>query len=89
MYNEKRLVPPFDVDSTSVDWRTIGVVRKIKDQANCGACWSFTTIANSESAYAIKTGKLYDFSEQHLIDCNTLTNDGCNGGWMSQAAEYL
>lgn len=83
------MVPPFDVNSTSVDWRTIGVVRKVKDQALCGSCWAFTTIANSESAYAIKTGKLYDFSEQHLVDCNTLTNNGCDGGWMTTAAEYL
>ena len=53
----------------SCDWRDKGVVNPIRDQGSCGGCWSFSAITTSESAYAIHTGNLLQFSEQNLIDC--------------------
>ena len=72
----------------SVDWRKSDVVTAVKDQANCGSCWAFSTIATSESAYAITTKTLISFSEQNLIDC---CNDcsGCNGGWPQLALDFI
>ena len=81
-------MPPYDVTATEVDWRTQGVVRAVRDQGGCGSCWAFSTVANSESAYAIKTGQLYDLSEQHPVDCSSL-NYGCDGGWMEYGALFL
>jgi len=33
-----------------------------------------------EAANAKATGKLLPLSEQNLIDCDLMMNDGCNGG---------
>jgi C1A family cysteine protease len=78
----------FELDLTglpaSVDWRTKNVVGAIRDQAQCGSCWAFSGTSTVESAVAIKTGTLYDLSEQESVSCTTLkngyTNLGCNGG---------
>lgn len=41
-----------------------------------------------EGAYAISSGNLVSFSEQQLVDCNTV-NAGCNGGVMQYAYDYI
>lgn len=70
---------------TSVDWRTKGVVSDIRNQAQCGSCWAFSGTSTVESAVAIKTGHLYDLSEQQSVSCAGLRygNLGCNGGYYS------
>lgn len=72
----------------SYDWRSYGVVNDIKDQGNCGSSWAFSTIFACESAWAIRTGKLLNFSEQNLIDCDTKMY-GCEGGYPDEAWAYL
>lgn len=62
-YSSVRLIPPYTSSSTSVDWRNWGVVHDMTDQGVCGSCYSFSTIAAAESAYAIMTGTLYKLSE--------------------------
>jgi cathepsin L len=42
----------------SVDWRTQGVVNPVRDQGQCGSCWTFSATQAIESASAIKYGKL-------------------------------
>lgn len=76
---------------TSVDWRQMGVVSPVKNQGQCGSCWTFSTTGAMESFWAIKTQKgLLSFSEQQLVDCaGPFNNFGCNGGLPSQAFEYI
>ncbi len=76
----------------SIDWRNKNnnsFVNPIKDQFVCGACWAFSALSSLESIYAISTGKLKDLSEQNVIDCATPGNNGCRGGWMSWAFDYI
>ena len=73
----------------SIDWRANGVVRPIQDQGECGSCWAFSTIDVLESYYAIaNNGTFVDLSEQQLVDC-VYARDGCDGGIMSTAWNYL
>jgi C1A family cysteine protease len=76
---------------TPVDWVAQGKVQKVKNQAQCGSCWAFAAIGALESAWAIsKGGAVPDLSEQQLVDCaGSEGNQGCNGGLMNQAYDYL
>jgi cathepsin F len=70
------------------DWRDKNVVSAVKDQGSCGSCWAFSTIANLEGLYALEKGVVKTFSEQLLVDCDTL-DSGCNGGLMELSFEWL
>ena len=77
----------------SVNWVESGGVTPVKDQGQCGSCWSFSTTGALEGAYYNKYGNLLSFSEQQLVSCDNFKHGGhdmgCKGGLMDTAFQWI
>lgn len=93
-FNISELPKEFDWRSAENFQKYGNVTTKVKDQGDCGSCWSVVAIEILESATAIKTGHLEELSYTHVTDCakNPLHcggKGGCDGATPEIAFEYL
>lgn len=78
------------------DWSLAGqsggvsVVTQVKDQGQCGSCWSFSVTGALEGAHAIANGidaGKISMSEQQIVDCDD-QEGGCGGGSPPDAIDW-
>lgn len=58
-------------------------------QKYSGSCWAFSTVVSVEGINQIKTKDLISLSEQELVDCDNSDNNGCDGGTMDKAFDFI
>jgi cathepsin B len=65
-------------------------VHPIRNQQQCGSCWAFgATEAASDRFCIASAGKInVILSPQDLVSCDH-SDDGCQGGWPSNAWEFM
>jgi len=76
----------------TIDWRTKGVVTRVKNQEQCGSFCALATTETMESAWMmaknIQNTTFKPLGPQQIVDCDD-SDDGCNGGNPPTAYQYV
>ncbi|MFH1730878.1 MAG: lectin like domain-containing protein [Planctomycetota bacterium] len=74
---------------SSFDLRTGGYVTSVKNQGDCGSCWTFATYGSLESSILLAGGPTRDLSENHLKNYHGFDWEPCDGGNSYISEAYL
>nr|AIG56272.1 secreted protein [Achlya hypogyna] len=84
-----RELTPEQREAGDVDWSSHKCNEPIKNQGQCGSCWTFSSIGVASFADCLATGSLLDLSQQQLVSCARAAGQGCQGGWPWKALDYI
>jgi len=61
------------------------------DQGWCGASWAITTVQVTTDRFGIMSKRAINdvLSPQHLLSCNNLNQQGCQGGHLTRAWNWI
>lgn len=79
-------------DSKSIAFacrRKENVLRPVRLQGDCGACYAYSVIEMIEANLAIHKNTTKTLSTQQMIDCAENGNNGCDGGDSCLLLEWL
>ncbi|XP_045783691.1 procathepsin L-like [Maniola jurtina] len=90
-YDEQKISQLVETLPADVDLRLQGYVSPVRDQEDCGSCWSFGTTSAAEGALARSNGgRLLRLANQALVDCAWgFGAGGCNGGSDTAAYHWM
>nr|UEP64291.1 teratocyte glycosyl hydrolase [Cotesia flavipes] len=89
-YTSEKLKEAAETLPSEYDTRLYGLVGTVKNQAECGSCWTFGTTASIEGAVALSnSGKFLTLSNQAILDCAwPYGSSGCDGGTDTAAYHW-
>lgn len=71
------------------DLRALNMVTPVKNQANCGSCWTFATYGNIEGRRLFANEGTWDLSENNLKQKHGFVWGPCAGGNAAMSTAYL
>jgi len=74
---------------SAFDSRDSGWVSPVRDQGNCGGCWTFATFGIVETQFIKRDLIAPNFSEYHLMQNHLWDVGECGGGNISMITAYL
>jgi len=90
MFN--KILAPSPGPPDELDWRKVpNRVSEVGDQGKCGSSWAFSAVGALEGQEVpqMNVKNLTPLSVQNLVDCTYKGRDGCKGGWMNDAFNYV
>ena len=84
MTNQK---PDEKIYPFAYDYRSIGRIIRVNDQAELGTCWAFASLTAMETTFMPE--KVYDFSEDHMSLNNAFNLEQNEGGKYNMSMAYL
>jgi len=98
MMNGLKLKKPINVSKPtkvnapggSINWVSAGKTTAVKNQGQCGSCWTFSAVETAESANLMKNNPAgaQPGSEQEIVDCDS-NGGGCGGGDPREAISWI
>lgn len=77
-------------EDVKIDWSE--EMNVVKDQGQCGSCWSFASVGSVESCFKLKYNFTILLSEQEIVDCTykrPFYMQGCDGGLGFVGMDYM
>lgn len=74
-------------NSVSGDWTS-----PVKDQGNCGSCWAFAAVGQTEAVLNLAVGNPNldkNLAEEYLVSDCAINAGTCCGGWHSSALDFI